>query len=281
MGNEHAPAHPGLYREAPAPDVAPFVKTYHVGVGDCGIAHLSEVPIVAWHFLRLVVHFADVVGATVAGERVVFGQPMLGGAISRPFVMVPSGPRLRFISTEFTPTGFFTFFGDLARDCRDSVVPLWDHVPAQRRRALVQQLSELPGPEQWASAMDSFFRSLPVPARRLRQARRVAEAAQLLETSSSIPQVRELAEDLGVSERGLRDDFRRVLGMSPKQYLDARRVDRAFRVLFDNPTRHGAEVAAATGYHDQAHFIRAIKAHTGFTPSKLPRERFAFARAFS
>ncbi len=107
------------------------------------------------------------------------------------------------------------------------------------------------------------------------------EAMRFVERCRQVPRVAELARELGVSTRYLRREFRRAMGVTPKRVLDERRVRRAFCTLYDSPRSSGAEVAAATGFFDQAHFIRAIKGYTGYTPATLPRRLFAFARTVS
>jgi AraC-like DNA-binding protein len=60
--------------------------------------------------------------------------------------------------------------------------------------------------------------------------------------------------------------FRTAYGIAPHQYLNARRVDRARRLLLagDGP----ADVAALTGFHDQAHFTRHFKRLVGVPPGR-------------
>ncbi|MGW1373847.1 AraC family transcriptional regulator [Streptomyces sp. NPDC002446] len=60
--------------------------------------------------------------------------------------------------------------------------------------------------------------------------------------------------------------FTTAFGIAPHQYLMARRVDRARRLLLDG--RSPAEVAAATGFYDQPHLTRHFKRHVGITPGR-------------
>ena len=60
--------------------------------------------------------------------------------------------------------------------------------------------------------------------------------------------------------------FSSAYGIAPHQYLNARRVDRARRLLL---TDHSpADVAALTGFHDQAHLTRHFKKLVGVTPGR-------------
>jgi AraC-like DNA-binding protein len=60
--------------------------------------------------------------------------------------------------------------------------------------------------------------------------------------------------------------FSGAYGIAPHQYLNARRVDRARRLLLAG---HGpAEVAALTGFHDQPHLTRHFRKLVGVTPGR-------------
>ncbi|MER7106346.1 AraC family transcriptional regulator [Streptomyces sp. NPDC000229] len=63
--------------------------------------------------------------------------------------------------------------------------------------------------------------------------------------------------------------FSAAFGIAPHQYLMARRVDRARRLLLDG--QPPGEVAAAAGFYDQSHLTRHIKRLVGITPGRYAR----------
>ncbi|MEV6182310.1 AraC family transcriptional regulator [Streptomyces sp. NPDC052015] len=60
--------------------------------------------------------------------------------------------------------------------------------------------------------------------------------------------------------------FSGAYGIAPHQYLTARRVDRARRLLLDG--RPAGEVAVAAGFYDQAHLTRHFRKLVGVTPGR-------------
>jgi AraC-like DNA-binding protein len=60
--------------------------------------------------------------------------------------------------------------------------------------------------------------------------------------------------------------FSAVFGLPPHRYLTGRRIDRARRLLLTGQPI--ASVAAAVGFHDQAHFTRHFAALVGTTPGR-------------
>jgi AraC-like DNA-binding protein len=60
--------------------------------------------------------------------------------------------------------------------------------------------------------------------------------------------------------------FSGAYGIAPHQYLMSRRVGRARRLLLEG--RAPGEVAAVTGFFDQAHLTRHFKKLVGVTPGR-------------
>lgn len=63
--------------------------------------------------------------------------------------------------------------------------------------------------------------------------------------------------------------FSTAYGIAPHQYLTARRVDLARRLLLDG--RPPGEVAVAAGFYDQAHLTRHFRKLVGVTPGRYGR----------
>lgn len=72
------------------------------------------------------------------------------------------------------------------------------------------------------------------------------------------------AAQVGAHPSHLAREFSRAYGMAPHRYLIARRVDAARRLLGDGC--RPADVAARTGFHDQAHLTRHFRRVWGVTP---------------
>lgn len=92
---------------------------------------------------------------------------------------------------------------------------------------------------------------------------RVREAVALLARGGEVHQV---ARALGITERSLHRDLMRWSGLAPKSLARILRMQRALGAI-----RAGTEplalIALRTGYADQAHMTRDLKALTGSTPA--------------
>jgi AraC-like DNA-binding protein len=76
-----------------------------------------------------------------------------------------------------------------------------------------------------------------------------------------------VARELGVSRRYLQEGFRRQIGLAPLAVARIARLQRAIHRL----SRGAALQAAAvdSGYADQPHLNRSMRAMTGLTPGEL------------
>ncbi len=105
----------------------------------------------------------------------------------------------------------------------------------------------------------------------------VARAWALLLRSGGTVPVRDVARDVGWSERHLSAQFTREIGLRPKLAARVIRFHRARRVLQRNvgagrPNITGA--AAECGYFDQAHLIRDWQQFTGLSPTEWIAHEF-------
>ncbi len=87
--------------------------------------------------------------------------------------------------------------------------------------------------------------------------------------------MRALAADLGVSDRHLRRRFASIVGCGPKNYARRIRLTAAAIAADKEAAPDWAEIAAATGYHDQAHMIGEFVALAGLSPARAHAERKA------
>ncbi len=86
--------------------------------------------------------------------------------------------------------------------------------------------------------------------------------------------VDELAREAGLSSAHFARAFRESVGQAPHQYLLARRLEHARRLL-DAPRATLSDVALRAGFADQAHFTRLFKRAFGVTPGAVLRARSA------
>jgi AraC-like DNA-binding protein len=83
--------------------------------------------------------------------------------------------------------------------------------------------------------------------------------------------VEAMANLAGVSRQYLTRTFRENVGVSPKLYCRLSRFRAALRLGTQRPNLDGANLAAMSGYADQAHMIAEFRRFSGMTPALIRR----------
>ena len=100
----------------------------------------------------------------------------------------------------------------------------------------------------------------------------VAHAWRRLRSSHGSARIAELVDESGLSHRAFVSRFRRQVGVGAKTAARVLRYERATALLEQGP-RSIAEVAAMSGYADQAHLDREFAALAGRSPTRLVEDR--------
>lgn len=105
----------------------------------------------------------------------------------------------------------------------------------------------------------------------------VTAACRWLEDNHARPvRMGELAEAVHLTGRTLLRRFRKAVGRTPAQYLQAVRIERAKRLL-ETGGESAGEIAAMVGYAEATAFFKVFKEVTGMTPGDY-RRRFSISR---
>jgi AraC-like DNA-binding protein len=206
-------------------------------------------------------------------------------AAGRPTLLI-SGPRVRATyhagkrqvsctEVRLAPGVTRPLLGVPAVDLVGRVVPL-GALPSRTARQLARELRWLEPEEVVARLADVLPDRLPAAADGARTGLLRAATAALSVRSGRIPaHIKEVARELAVSERQLRNLFSEGVGLSPKHYA---RIDRVRAVLAHATELAPAELAAVTGYYDQSHMTSDFRTLMGVPPrsyftGRLPAPR--------
>ena len=136
--------------------------------------------------------------------------------------------------------------------------------------------------EEYGCAVDDYpsNRRPPRIAASREQAVERAESYVRAHPDSTVP-ISQLCRIAGVSERGLRNAFHSVRGMSPKQYLLTERLHGVRRALSDTgrPPTTVTDVATNYGFFELGRFAASYREAFGEAPSETLRAAMRRARA--
>jgi len=263
-----------LYRELePAPALRPYVECYWRATSVAAPGFRPREPLVpdlrielifnagaAWHWFE-----APVEPSQRAAVLSCIGMRGSSLAIQQP-------GRLDHFAIRFRPAGLASFvqvpLGELTQRCWD-MRELW----MAGAQELEQRLAEAGDDAARVAAADAFL--LRRLARDGRDAELARHAAQLLSASHGGLSIERLAAGHGVSYKRLERVFARDVGLSPKHFARVARVQRALELSTLRPGMALAELAAHSGYADQAHFGREFSRLIGISPRAFFAADFA------
>lgn len=164
----------------------------------------------------------------------------------------------------FKEGGAAAIFKEPLHELFSKSLSLNEIIPASQLELVEEQLAEANDNKQRVAIVERFLLS------RLDDRRAdhmIAAAIQKIKLASGNIKVRDLANDMAISLDPFEKRFRRVTGISPKQFADTVR----FRNLINQFSSTGSltELALEAGYFDQAHFIKDFRTFTGMSPQQF------------
>lgn len=171
------------------------------------------------------------------------------------------------VQIDLTALGARSLFGVEVAELTDRVVPL----DVALGSFGLELLDRLASADTWAERFDIVDRAVgAVPDVGLDAT--VDWVARELARSKGLARVERLAGQTGWSYRHLARRFADQIGLPAKTYARLLRFEHAIGLLRERQSGRLADVAAETGFFDQAHFNRDFRSFAGCTPSELVAE---------
>ena len=96
----------------------------------------------------------------------------------------------------------------------------------------------------------------------------ILQALNHIEAADGNVRMSALLAQLGLPERKFRDDFKRLIGLTPKAFCKTLQVNKALNQLIVNNGGDLAGISTDAGFSDQAHFTRAFSEFLGDSPAR-------------
>ncbi|MGH9804197.1 MAG: AraC family transcriptional regulator [Candidatus Acidiferrales bacterium] len=193
------------------------------------------------------------------------GRALVSGQLEGAIRVRPSGT-IRLLGLRFRPGGAHGFLGFPLEGLTNCVVEL-EAAVGRRARPLVDEILNSRNRTQARDVLEKTLmevRSGPPEAER-----RVEAAVIAILAARGVVSLSRLADGMGISGRQLSRQFRRVVGLGPKQFCRIIRFQQVFKLVKRGRPVSWAEVAAECGYYDQSHLINDFKEFSGETPPGL------------
>ena len=200
-----------------------------------------------------------------------------GAIVSRPSgvpFVTDSADEACVLGVNFKIGGALPFLGYIASESGASHVDLAD-IWGRQAIELHDRLSREAGPQDRFRLLEgSLLRQL---SRRQGHHPAVHAGVHALGSAGPASRTREVARQVGLSQRRFIAVFKQEVGITPKLFSRVRRFQRALVLIRRNAVPNWPALALECGYCDQSHMIRDFVAFSGFSPAEYFSRQRAFA----
>lgn len=123
----------------------------------------------------------------------------------------------------------------------------------------------------WLKILAQYFNELLKNAS-ITPDHRIQLAINLLIKSKGIISIKEVRQQLHITERTFERNFLKEIGVTPKQFARIIQFSASLHQISDDDYVYLTDVSYDNGFADQSHFIRTFKRFTGKTPKEFQKE---------
>ena len=184
------------------------------------------------------------------------------GKRTRPSQTFANGP-FGLTGVVFKPQGLSMLLNTHPTGLNDGSVELNEF----SRENIGEQLLNARSHQERVAQLTAFLRARV--DRSLSEDMLITESLRLIHERIRTIRVPQLLKCLGVSERQFEKRFIRAIGVSPHQYIRIARFRKSMGLIKANQFERLSDLAYDLNFVDQSHFIKDIKAFSGYAPKHL------------
>lgn len=220
----------------------------------------------------------DIKRYTTQDEFIIQPRAMVLGQTIEPFNIEPTG-YVNTFAIRFYPYGFANFVTIPIKDLANKETPIELLFGANTAKELEQKIIQATDNKQRIEIIESFLlEKLNNKTTIDNIVKKTVDALLSSNGTESITTI--LKEDLS-KRRQLERNFKKQIGVSPKQLGKVIRLQTALKMLLHKKTDTLTNIAYESEYFDQAHFIKDFKEFTGINPKEfLGNENMALSTLF-
>jgi AraC-like DNA-binding protein len=239
---------------SPHAELRPFLARDYAGFTETSVPHHLVLPATA--AVPLVLRVQDPL------DR----PPAFVLGVHSSYMTMPESCAPEYVEVWLAPLGAYSLLGVPMTAITGYTIEL-DGVFGAAGRTLAEQVREAPTWTQRFDLVDRFL--LGRLDRGPRPAPEVERAWDRLATTGGTAPIGRIATDVGWSRKHLIAKFKQQIGLTPKSAARLIRFDTVWRRLDESQALRWVDVAADSGYSDQAHLVREFRQFTGTTPTEF------------
>lgn len=247
---------------APSPFLAQFVKCFWtLEYRNAGVAEPE--PVIPDGCVEIIFNLSDRFRRYHNGGEVeTQSSSLIAGQMHSSVLIGPSG-NVDLFGVRFHPAGAFRFLRFDMNELSDRIEPL-ESVVGSSVSVIEDHLAGTPDFHSRVAIVEAFLAGL-MTSRDSNPY--VDHAVALIASLNGTSSIRDIAREVGVSERSLERAFRRYVGASPKAFSRVVRFQRVLREIENQGEDDILSTALDLGYYDQSHLINDFNQFSGTSPT--------------
>ncbi|PKL38936.1 MAG: hypothetical protein CVV44_08690 [Spirochaetae bacterium HGW-Spirochaetae-1] len=261
----------------PSQQLSSYIKSFILIEDEEGAFRNQPMNIYPSGHLEMIISFGDRVIFSTDNYQLKSASGYLGGQILEPVYYRCLG-NLRILSVIFRPYGIYRFLDIPQVEFNGRRIDL-DLVMGRPGKDFIARLCDEPSREKKISLADSFFCNLL--SGKAMKALHIARASFFLNNFRNDVNISSICTTLNVSIKTLERDFRRIVGITPKELSRVLRFNEAFNRINSGKCHDLQDLIFECGYYDQAHFINEFRLFTSLTPTAfINKQKETVERSF-
>ncbi|MBP1640168.1 MAG: Helix-turn-helix, AraC domain [Bacteroidetes bacterium] len=248
----------------PTPLLSPYIKQYwylEIAANE-GMPQLQRV--VPNGFVEMSFHFSEHL-LRIKERREMQPGLIISGQKTGFFDVLPTGST-KMLNVQFYPHSAGLFFPFPVSELADLSLSLAD-IMGMAARELEEQLQEMSTLMERIAHIERFLLQLLAGNTSYRW-NRIQHNIGLINISNGLINAAELADASCLSRKQHEREFKKMVGLSPKQYLKVIRFQYTLYAHQQFPGDSLTELAYRCGYFDQSHMINDFRQLSGITPGQ-------------
>ena len=220
----------------------------------------------------------DIKRYTSENEFILQPRAMVLGQTIEPFYIEPTG-YVNTFAIRFYPYGFANFVTEPISNLVNKETPIDQLFNKEIANDLEQKIVKAGNTEQRISIIEKFLLNRLNDKKTIN--RIVKTTVDSLLSTNGSASINSILKDNLSKRRQLERNFKKQIGVSPKQLGKVIRLQTALKMLLDPKSENLTDIAYESEYFDQAHFIKDFREFTGINPKEfLTHENLALSALF-
>lgn len=253
-----------FFKKNTSPKLSRIIKSFWL-IDNKEDLSITREKIIPDGYPELIFHFGDhyKTNININGTWQIQGLNLIAGQIKNHFFVENTG-KSKVFGIKFQPWGLSELFNIEMSDLTDKIIEIPNDIldvliPVKKLStssfSFVEKVTQI---ENW------FIEFLSNSDLRSSKGQKAVEL--IIENKGKLD-LKNIQNEVGISERTLQRYFRTKVGLSPKYYSRIIRFSHIFK-LVQSESLNWSDIVFLTGFYDQSHFIKNFKEFTGDYPSK-------------